>query len=242
MKLVGVMGKSGAGKTTFTDILAENSNVGIIHVDDLVAKAKQKYFKMFLQPSQKNTTENTKKNPKLDSRAKEFFYANKTMFNILMKIRSSLVRKPLDEEIRKLKIQGKRVIVIDDWALNTHKNLYSKLNRIYYIERNFLCRRRSLKLRDDLNNAELRISDIPYAMGHLKKPTGAKVTTISNAGTIEDLRTKAREEYEKLGEQTFDDKYIIGVDFSSVLKKEINKEIQKTKEVRKRERIREDKF
>ena len=50
MKLIGITGKPGAGKTTFSDIYASKDNVGVIHVDDLVAKVKKRYFSMFLQP------------------------------------------------------------------------------------------------------------------------------------------------------------------------------------------------
>ena len=50
MKLIGIMGKPGSGKTTFSDYLGRKDTVGVIHVDDLVADIKKKYFKFFLQP------------------------------------------------------------------------------------------------------------------------------------------------------------------------------------------------
>ena len=59
MKLVGVMGNGGSGKTTFTEHLDKRENVGVIHIDDLVGEIKNKYFKMFLQSNENNTTEST---------------------------------------------------------------------------------------------------------------------------------------------------------------------------------------
>ena len=43
MKLIGVMGNGGSGKTTFTEHLDKRENVGVIHVDDLVGEIKRKW-------------------------------------------------------------------------------------------------------------------------------------------------------------------------------------------------------
>ena len=95
MKLIGVMGNSGSGKTTFTEYLGTKSTVGVIHVDKLTGEVKKKYFWAFLQGKDKNTTENTKNNPKLRPGAKAIFYKNKIMFNLLMALRNRLIGKEL---------------------------------------------------------------------------------------------------------------------------------------------------
>ena len=49
MKLICVTGKSGAGKTTFSDYLKENSkDIEVIHIDDLLRDIKLKYFNLNL--------------------------------------------------------------------------------------------------------------------------------------------------------------------------------------------------
>ncbi len=48
MIYIGVTGKSGAGKTTFSNFWSTKSNVGVIHFDDLVDDVKKKYFKLFI--------------------------------------------------------------------------------------------------------------------------------------------------------------------------------------------------
>ena len=59
MKLIGITGKAGSGKTTFSEIMERNhDDVGVIHVDDLVNNVKLKYFK-FLMKKDKNG-ENTR--------------------------------------------------------------------------------------------------------------------------------------------------------------------------------------
>ena len=72
MKLIGIMGNAGSGKTTFTEHLDKRKNVGVIHVDNLVGNIKRKYFKLFLQKKENNTTPTTKANPKLKSDGKIF--------------------------------------------------------------------------------------------------------------------------------------------------------------------------
>ena len=50
MNLVGVTGKSGAGKTTFSNYLKENSkDIEVIHIDDLLRDIKLKYFKFLMK-------------------------------------------------------------------------------------------------------------------------------------------------------------------------------------------------
>lgn len=209
MKLIGVMGNSGSGKTTFTDYLASKKSVGVVHVDEIVGDIKRKYFKLFLQPEKNNTTESTKKNPKLNTNIKEFFYKNKYAFKFLMIVRSKLVEKELNSKIRDLKLEGKKVILIDDWALPTHKKLIPKLNRVFFLRRGITTRRDSLRERDELTRHELRVYDIPYAIKRIEAPKNANVSVIYNNGSFEELFQKAEDEYERIGELSFDERYSI---------------------------------
>lgn len=74
MKIIGIMGMGGAGKSTFTEMLGKKEKVGIIKVDDLVGEAKKKYFRAFLQSQENNTTEVTDENPKLNNSIKKSFF------------------------------------------------------------------------------------------------------------------------------------------------------------------------
>jgi dephospho-CoA kinase len=207
MKLIGVMGNGGSGKTTFSEHLDKRENVGVIHVDDLVGEIKRKYFKMFLQPKENNTTENTKSNPKLKSSSKKFFYQNKFTFKFLMLVRSKMIERELSRKIEEFKSSGKGLIVIDDWALSTHKKLFPKFNHIYTVERPYLSRRKGIQERDALTTKEAKVNDLPYALGFLKTAVGENTSIIKNEGTIKELQNRADLEYERLGELTFDEKY-----------------------------------
>lgn len=227
MKIIGIMGNSGSGKTTFSNALSSKESVGVIHVDDLVAKAKRKYFRIFLQPKENNSTEQTKNNPKLKAGAKKFFYRNKLTFNFLMKLRSMLVMPEIESQLNAFKEEGKELVLVDDWVLLTHKNLLKRLNHIYVLERKYLDRRKGFQERDALSREELNVADLPYALGLLKKPEGANVTTITNYGSIDELETKALEVYSKYVEPTFDEKYKL--EPKEIILSTITKAMNKTK-------------
>lgn len=207
MKIIGVMGNTGAGKTTFTNYLEQKDNVGVIHVDDIMGKAKRRYFKMFLQPKENNNTENTKRNPKVKEGAKKFFYRNKFNFSILMLIRNKLISKELDNQIGKFKKEGKSLIVIDDWALTKNPKLLNRCNHVYMLQRNYLSRRSGLRKRDGLTTKELKTTGLPYALGYIKQPEGDKYSVITNNGSIEDLYLHAEKVYERYVGLSFDEKY-----------------------------------
>lgn len=207
MKLIGVMGNSGTGKTTFTEYLETKPSVGVIHIDTLTSDVKKKYFRLFLQPKEKNSTESTKNNPKVKMGAKAIFYKNKFAFKFLMTIRNKLIGKELERQIDELKKDGKKVIVIDDWALPTHKKLMPKFSHIYAMKRRFTDRRKGLTQRDAISIEEAKLYDLPYALRFIKVPKQPNVTSISNYGSIEELYASAEEVYQSLGELSFDERY-----------------------------------
>lgn len=228
MKIIGIMGNSGSGKTTFSNSLSSKKSVGIIHVDDLVAKAKRKYFRVFLQPKENNSTEQTKNNPKLKAGAKEFFYKNKLTFNFLMKLRSWLVMPEIEQQINNFKKEGKELVLIDDWVLSTHKKLAGKLDHIYVLERKYLERRKSYQERDGLTKEEVKVSDLPYALGLVKIPNSDKVTKIYNNGTIEELEANALEVYSKYVAPSFDERYKVENPIQTLSR--VSKSVSKLKE------------
>lgn len=207
MKLIGVMGNSGSGKTTFTEYLETKKSVGVIHVDTITSDIKKKYFRPFLQGKDKNTTESTKNNPKVKMGAKAIFYKNKFTFNLLMKIRNKLIGKELERQISEFKKEGKKVVVIDDWALPTQKNLLPKFAHIYAMKRRFTDRRKGLTQRDAISIEEAKLYDLPYALRFIQVPKQSNVSPINNYGTIEDLYASAEEVYQSIGELSFDERY-----------------------------------
>ena len=206
MIYIGVTGKSGAGKTTFADFLAQKSNVGVIHFDDIVDQVKLKYFRFFLD-KKKNDEKNGP--VKLNNNWKKRIYGNKFTFKLLMRMRDRLTRKEFQKRMMELRRQGKDIIVVDDWMLVSHKDLCSKCKKIYVVSRRFNQRRKGLKERDNASIEEAKIVDLPFALGYAKKPVGPNVEVINNYGNLEELHKVAEEKYEEIGILGFDEKYQI---------------------------------
>lgn len=209
MKLIGILGSSGSGKTTFTEYLEKKPSVGVVHVDLITADIKKKYFKSFLQSKDKNTTENTIVSPKIKTGVRTLFYKNKFAFNLFINIRNKLIEKQMENQIREFKNKGKKLVIIEDWALPTHKKLCRRLDKIYAIKRNLITRRRALKERDNLSTREVKLDDIPYSLKYIQIPEKSDFSTIYNDGSIQDLYKKAEELYKSFEILTFDERYSV---------------------------------
>ena len=188
MKLIGVTGKSGAGKTTFSNYLKENSkDIEVIHIDDLLRDIKLKYFK-FLMKEDKNGEKT-----KVDSKLKNYIYKTKPIFFMFSKFRAKLIEPALNRRLREL--QGKRIVIIDDIFIKYHK-IYKDFKQIYLVERTYVNRRKSLQQRDEITKEEIVAYDMAHFTGNYKEIKDDKrLIKIQNNSDEKSLREKAREVY-----------------------------------------------
>lgn len=192
MKLIGITGMAGSGKTTFSDILGEKENVGVIHVDDLLKVAKLKYFKMFMKPNKDN------ERTKVDSRLKEKIYSNKILFNLFMRFRAKVVEKPLNNKIEEYRKQKKDIVIIDDIFLKYHK-CYKDLNRIISMQRPYKERRNAVIERDGISKKEVVSYDVAHTKNNYRDDIyKVKVVKIDNKSDMQDLRKKAEKFYRSI--------------------------------------------
>jgi len=191
MQLIGITGKSGSGKTTFSNILAEKTNIGVIHIDDILTQVKLKYFKLFMNKNKDG--EKTKVNSKL----KMILYKNKILFNLFMKFRAKLIEKALDQEIKRLMQEGNDTIIIDDIFIKYHK-IYEQLSKVFIVRRPYIDRQQAIKERDNLTKKEIVASDIAHYKENYKEiKVGKNVEVINNTGTQEELSDKVQKIYEQ---------------------------------------------
>lgn len=203
MIYIGVTGKSGAGKTSFTDFWDEKSNVGVIHFDDITKNVKIKYFSLLMKEDHKN------EKTRINSGLKRKIYSNKLFFKIWMFVRNKMAEKEIERKINDFKRQGKDIIIIDDWMLNYNKKLYSKCNKIFVVKRNFIDRRKGIMTRDQLSLQEVKVADIPFALKFTMLPEGDNVEVINNKGSLDDLKRQMEEKYQEIGVMGFNEKYQI---------------------------------
>ena len=188
MNLVGVTGKSGAGKTTFSNYLKENSkDIEVIHIDDLLRDIKLKYFK-FLMKEDKNGEKT-----KVDSKLKNYIYKTKPIFFMFSKFRDKLIEAASNRKLKEL--QGKRIVIVDDIFIKYHK-IYKDFKQIYLVERTYVDRKNSLQQRDDITKEEIVAYDMAHFTGNYKEIKDDKrIIKIKNDSDEETLRKKAREVY-----------------------------------------------
>jgi len=191
MKLIGVTGKSGAGKTTFSNMLAEKPNIAVIHIDDILKEFKLKYFKSFLDEDKNG------EKTKINSNLKTLLYSNKLIFNLFMKFRAKLIEKALDQEIKRLMQEGNDTIIIDDIFIKYHK-IYEQLSKVFIVRRPYIDRQQAIKERDNLTKKEIVASDIAHYKENYKEiKVGKNVEVINNTGTQEELSDKVQKIYEQ---------------------------------------------
>lgn len=191
MKLIGVTGKAGSGKTTFSNILAEKTNMGVIHVDDIITKIKLKYFKLFMNKNKDG------EKIKVNSNFKNIVYRNKILFSLFMKFRAKLIERPLELEIERVQSEGKKFIIIDDIFIKYQKR-FKDLSKIIVLERPYALRKEALQQRDNLTKDEIVTYDSAHFYGNYKEIIKTKnVEKVFNTGSKEDLKEKAENIYKK---------------------------------------------
>lgn len=189
MRLIGITGKAGSGKTTFSNGLAQKESIGVIHIDDIWEKIKRKYFKIAMESDGEGSK--TKANSKL----KLAVYKNKIFFRLFMALRSKLMEKDISKEINRLENMGKRVIIIDDIFLQYQK-CYKDISLVFLMERPYLKRKNSLIERDHISKEEVVIYDMAHTSGsHQEKNKNKNIIRINNNKGKEELLAEVEKIY-----------------------------------------------
>lgn len=191
MRLIGVTGKSGAGKTTFSNMLAQKDNIGVIHVDDILREIKLKYFELLMKEDKNG------EKTKVDSKMKMVLYKNKPLFKAFMRVRAKLVEERLKRRIDDLEKQGKRVVLVDDIFLQ-YQTCYKNLERIFLVERPYVDRRKAVADRDGLTKEEVVAYDMAHYTGNYREIMNQpKVVKINNCGDEQELENSVETVYSK---------------------------------------------
>lgn len=227
MKLIGITGKPGAGKTTISNMLAEHKDVGVIHVDELVDEVKLKYFKFLMKENADG------KKVKLDPKLKKALLQNRFLLSLAMRFRARTLKRALETRIADLQKEGKQAILIDDWFLK-YLSIYKDLSFIILMERPFVQRSNSVIERDKVTKEEVVIGDLGLRTGNYRKfLRSAKLVKINNNLTKAELRERCEQLYKERiskGEKTPENKWKVeGIEFKPV---PINQKQEQRKDVR----------
>ena len=194
MKLIGVTGKGGAGKTTFVNLFETKENIGVIHIDDIVNEFKDQKFSIFMNKNNKG------QKAKIKPGIKMFLFKNKFLYDMLMKFRAFLIEKEVDRRIQEFENQGKEYVLLDDIYLNYNRR-YNELSKVYYIRRPYTKKITALQARDELDKRDLVAGDIIHKKRNYKiDMKDRRIQVINN-------NYDSLEEYQRFVETLYEERY-----------------------------------
>lgn len=231
MKIIGITGKSGTGKTTLSDCFGERPNVGVIHLDDVLNDIKETKYGNYIKERNKNNTPII-----LTNRLRFLIANNRLLFKISMFVKKIIIKKKVDEQIKEFKIKGKDAIVIDGTHLKYMTN-YRMYDKVIYVRRPYEARERDLLERDGLSKIEMAERDLPYKKKFSTENWKNFDYIVDNIDGKEELRAISQSLYNEIvGIKTFDDKYSVTRDKLIPVGKNLSRGYRKAREKSKESR------
>lgn len=233
MKLIGITGKSGAGKTTFSNLLGKHHDVGVIHVDDLMDEFKEKNLSSMMDNDGEGKPTVTKKT------LRKILYSNKYIFLSYIKVKSYILDKKIERRIKEYEEEGKNIVVIESVHLKYFK-IFKKLDKKIIISRPYTKRLESVLERDKDKNIDKEtfvMWDIPYKKNYYKEKEEDYDYKIYDE-TLEEIEKKQESIYNELKVESKKQKRET---FAKYYEREVEKlkmvNIQRKQQTEKEERI-----
>ena len=202
MIVIGVTGKSGAGKTTFTDYLGERKNVGVIHLDDMVNRVKEDSFQKQIRKRNKNNDPVL-----LPSNLHAVINNNRFVFKAVCRIKKYFLKDRIAEEIKRFKAEGKDAVVIESCYLTdlVDRKLF---NKIICVKRPFKKRVQAVMEREQ--ETESKVDMVTRDMPYKRRISSVKESdfdyVILNTNGKDELKNASDKIYDEVvGIQTFDE-------------------------------------
>lgn len=202
MKLIGITGKSGAGKTTLSNLIGQNENVGVIHIDELMEKVKKQKLSGMMDNNKEGEPVAIKKN------IRKILYGNKYIFLAYIKAKGILLNPKINEKIKQLEEEGKEVVVIECIYLK-YFPIFKQLDKKVLVQRPYIKRQESVLERDKEKNMDkevFAIWDLPHKRSYYKDDIGSYEYKINNNNDKDYLKQVAKEIYEDVKEISIQDK------------------------------------
>ena len=202
MIVIGVTGKSGAGKTTFTDYLGERKNVGVIHLDDMVNRVKEASFQKQIRKRNNNNDPVL-----LPSNLHAVINNNRFIFRTFCRIKKHFLKDRIADEIKRFKAEGKDAVVIESCYLTDFVDR-KIFNKIICVKRPFKKRVQAVMEREQ--ESESKIDMVTRDMPYKRRISSVKESdfdyVILNTNGKDELKNASEKIYDEVvGIQTFDE-------------------------------------
>lgn len=231
MKIIGVTGKSGVGKSTLSNFLGERANVGVIHLDDIFNNIKENKFKNQIKGRNKDNSPRI-----LSDRLRISIANNILLFKISMFLKKILMKKKIEEQLKAFKTEGKDAVIIEGIHLK-YMTDYRMFDRVIYVRRPYEAREKALLERDAIPKSEIIERDLPYRKKFSSEDWKNFDYIVDNIEGEEQLRAISQRIYnEVVGIRTFDDRYAVTIDRLMPMSRNLNRGFRKVPKVIERSR------
>lgn len=201
MRLIGITGKSGAGKTTLSEMLVVNKDTQVIHMDYILESIKQK--RMFnsitrnVKLQQNSDDMHRIMNPKLS----DFLFDSKVIGKIYSIARKRLINRVLNNRIEEAEKQGTKTLIIEGSEIQS-LNVLNRMDMVIMMDTAYHIRLERVTKRDVFTDkATLVKRDRRLKRNKNKKfKNTQKILTVKNNGDINELQEKSVDILEQIEE------------------------------------------
>lgn len=147
MRLIGITGKSGAGKTTLSEMLAMNKDTQVIHMDYILDSFKEK--RIFSNITKRVNVQQDKDDVRriMNPRLSDFLLDSKFIGKIYSTIRSAVVNRILDNKIEDAEKSGVKTLIIEGAEIR-NLNALDRMDMIIMVETAYHIRLERVTKRD----------------------------------------------------------------------------------------------
>ena len=191
MKIIGITGKIGAGKTTLANMLSKENDINIIHMDYLLDELKSKKIFGKITHTVPQVDDETKNTKIINNNVLNFIYNGKIIQSIYLKLKKKLINNILNNKIKEYEKNNTDTIIIEGVDL-TELDIIKRLHMLILVETPYKTRIERAAIRNKTDKYEMVKRDA-LLQRNIKGRINRKFDYIvPNKGNIEDLKYSSK--------------------------------------------------
>lgn len=189
MKIIGITGKSGTGKTTLSKTLSKKINAPLISLDFILDEVKEnKIVRKFTQDAKYVEEDGHKM---MNARLSNLIYRCPPILRIFLILKNLIINRILEKRVKEYEESGIHNLIIEGGNLPDLK-IMKQLNFLVLLKSPYYMRFERISRRDDIADKKLVVErDKKFQKGLLKKIKRKIDYTIDNKAGISELEEEA---------------------------------------------------